>query len=106
MLEGGAVLLGPIRQEVLSGVPSRQQYETLRNHLRAFPDLDLETADYEEAAAGFTACREHGIQGSNTDFLICAAAIRRALPVFTTDDDFSHFARVLSIELYRPRYAS
>mgnify|MGYP001820721589 CR=1 FL=1 len=106
VLEGNAVLLGPIRQEILSGVPSREQFGSLRDHMRAFPDLALEPADFEEAAAGFTACRERGIQGSNTDFLICAAAIRRAVTIFTTDDDFTHFARVLPIRLHRPRFSA
>ena len=29
------------------------QFELLREHLLSFPDLELETADYEEAAAAF-----------------------------------------------------
>ena len=41
-----------------------------------------------------------GVQGSNTDFLICAAAERRGLPIFTTDADFTRFARLLPIELH------
>ena len=63
----------------------------------------LDTADYEEAAAAFNRCRERGIQGSNTDFLICAAALRRDLSIYTTDGDFKHYARVLKLELHTPR---
>lgn len=96
-------MLGPVRQELLSGVPDQRQYETLREHLRAFPDLALVTADYEEAAASFNRCRARGVQGSNTDFLICAAAVRRRLSILTTDADFAHYAKVLAIELHRPR---
>lgn len=102
--EGGAVLMGPVRQELLSGVRSEGQYRLLRDHLRAFPDLVLETADYERAAEHFTAARSHGVQGSNTDFLICAVAERRSLPVFTTDDDFIRFSELFRIRLHRPRY--
>ena len=47
---GSAVMMGPVRQELLSGVSSRAQYDRLRDHLRAFPDLVLETADFERAA--------------------------------------------------------
>jgi hypothetical protein len=48
----------------------------------------------------------HGqIQGSNTDFLICAATARRGFGILTTDTDFAHFARVLPIELHAPRAA-
>ena len=101
--EGRVVLLGPVRQELLSGIKTKAQFELLRNHLRSFPDLELESADYEEAAAAFNRCRERGIQGSNTDFLICATAMRRKLAIYTTDGDFRQYAKVLKLELHEPR---
>jgi predicted nucleic acid-binding protein len=101
--EGRVTLLGPVRQEILSGISNEGQYTILREHLRAFPDLDLVAEDYEEAAAYFNRCRARGVQGSNTDFLICAAAARRGLGILTTDTDFRHFARVLPIHLHRAR---
>ena len=101
--EGRAALLGPVRQELLSGVPIAQQYETLREYLRAFPDVALEAEDYEEAAAFFNRCRAKGVQGSNTDFLICAAAARRQFAILTTDSDFTNFAKLLPIQLHPPR---
>jgi predicted nucleic acid-binding protein len=101
--EARVIMLGPIRQELLSGIKDKAQFELLREHLRAFPDLSLETADYEDAAVAFNRCRERGIQGSNTDFLICAAALRRDLAIFSTDGDFRHFSRVLRLKLHAPR---
>jgi len=101
--EGRVVMLGPVRQELLSGMKVKAQFEMLREHLQSFPDLELEAADYEEAAAAFNRCRERGIQGSNTDFLICAAASRRDLSVYTTDGDFKHYARALKLQLHTPR---
>lgn len=101
--EGRVVMLGPVRQELLSGIKLTAQFALLCEHLRSFPDLELETADYEEAAAAFNRCRERGVQGSNTDFLICAAALRRNLSIYTTDRDFRHYARILRIELHAPR---
>jgi len=103
--EGRAALLGPVRQELLSGVPGPQQYETLREHLRAFPDVALVAEDYEEAVTFFNRCRAKGVQGSNTDFLICAVATRRRFGILTTDTDFVHFAKVLPIQLLSPRSA-
>jgi len=85
------VLLGAIRQEILSGVRSSEQFIRLRAYLQAFPDLDLATEDYELAAEFFNACRSNGIQGSNTDFLICAVAYRRNYSILTTDNDFQSF---------------
>jgi predicted nucleic acid-binding protein len=46
-------IIGPIHQELLSGVKSQKQFETLKSYLSAFPDLPLETSDYEKAASGF-----------------------------------------------------
>jgi predicted nucleic acid-binding protein len=96
-------MIGSVRQELLSGIKSHVQFQKLRNHLRAFPDLDITTRDYESAAEYFNVCRGKGIQGSNTDFLICAIAVRYKMPIFTTDEDFSLFQSHLPITLHRPR---
>ncbi len=101
--EGRVVLLGPVRQELLSGLKEKRQYESLRDHLRAFPDLELESADFEEAALAFNRCRERGIQGANTNFLLCAVALRRDFAIFTADRDFVHFAKVLRLRLHACR---
>ena len=58
------------------------------------------TEDHVRAAGFFNQCRREGIQGSNTDFLICAAASRRQIPILTTDRDFDRFAEVLPIALF------
>jgi predicted nucleic acid-binding protein len=52
------------------------------------------------AASFFNRCRRKGIQGSNTDFLICAAAHRHEVPIFTTDLDFPRFEKILPIALF------
>jgi predicted nucleic acid-binding protein len=96
-------MIGPVRQELLSGVKNQSQFQKLRNHLRAFPDLELTSRDYETAAEFFNLCRGKGIQGSNTDFLICAIAARNRFPIFTTDGDFTLFQPHLPITLYYPR---
>lgn len=101
--EGRAAIIGPIRQELLTGIRTAAQFDLLRTHLRAFPDLVLGSEDYEEAARFFNLCRARGVQGFNSDFLICAVSARRDMPVFTTDDDFAHFAQMLSIALHEPR---
>ena len=100
ILDGRASLIGPIRQELLSGVKVIAQFNLLREKLQAFTDIELQSHDYEEAASFFNECRKHGIQGSNTDFLICAAAARRDLPIFTMDKDFIRYAEFVPISLY------
>ncbi|MGA0332749.1 MAG: type II toxin-antitoxin system VapC family toxin [Kiritimatiellia bacterium] len=103
ILEHRVEIIGPIRQEILSGLREEPQFERLEKQIAAFPDILLETADYTMAAKFFNTCRARGVQGSNTDFLICAAAVRRDLVIFTTDKDFPLFATQLPIFLHRIR---
>jgi predicted nucleic acid-binding protein len=100
--DGRVQIIGPIRQELLSGIRDEVQCDVLQRHLTAFPDLPITADDYVTAAQFFNRCRAKGIQGSNTDFLICAVAIRKRLAIFTTDKDFQRFAKQLPIILHRP----
>jgi len=81
-------------------IKERAHFERLRDHLRAFSDTEITSDDYEEAAMFYNSCRAKGIQGSNTDFLICAIAVRNEFSIFTTDADFTHFSRVLPVAFY------
>ena len=93
-------LPGPVRQEVLSGIRDVAVFDRLGEYLRAFDDEPLAAEDYEEAARCSNRCRAAGVSGSSVDFLLCAVAIRRGAAVFTTDRDFTHYARVLPLRLY------
>lgn len=93
-------LLGPIRQELLSGILSHSQFLKLKERLSVFPDFPLTTEYYELAAEFFNKCRAKGIQGSTVDFLICAVASKLKFPIFTEDHDFVLYTRYLPIELY------
>ena len=95
--------IGPIRQELLSGIKSKNQFNTLKLHLKAFADIEMESKDYELAAEYFNVARKKGIQGSNTDFLICAISSRRKMPILTTDKDFTNFQSVFPVSLHIPR---
>ena len=72
--DGRVILIGAIRQELLSGIKNQAQFLKLRNTMAAFDDLALTREDYERAADYLNTCRSKGVQGSNTDFLICAVA--------------------------------
>lgn len=97
---GNALLLGVVRQEALSGISNPDQFESLRVQLAAYPDVEVREADYEDAARFFNLCRGQGIQGSPVDFLICAVAARRDLPILTVDDDFARYGKHLPIRLH------
>lgn len=97
-----ALLVGPVRQELLSGTPQREQFERLRNLLAVFPDEPILSEDYVQAAVCFSRCRTRGVQGSHIDFLICAVALRLGASVFTTDRDFAGYREVLGFTLHQP----
>jgi predicted nucleic acid-binding protein len=98
--DGRAQLVGPVRQELLSGIREESNFKKLRDQLRAFADIPIDAADYEEAAHLNNRCRARGIAGSAIDFLICSTALRRDWQVFTTDRDFSRYALVFALKLY------
>lgn len=97
--ESRVEMMGSIRQEILSGISDAVHFEKLRQYLAAFEDHPIFREDYEKAAEMYTLCRKKGIQGSNTDFLICAVAVNHKMSIFTTDKDFTLFAKVLPIRL-------
>ena len=97
---GAVAIMGPIRQELLSGIKQSAQFARVRDVLRSFPDVPIQTGDFETAAHYFNLCRAKGVQGSMTDYLICAVAVRHKLEIFTTDGDFRHYRRHLPIALY------
>jgi predicted nucleic acid-binding protein len=101
--EGRAKVIGLVRQELLSGIKSNEQYEKLRLYLRAFPDELIDTSDYEEAAKAGNRCRAKGIVVSIVDVLLCAVTVKRDWSIFTTDPDFSHYASVLPLSIHTLR---
>lgn len=101
--EGAALLAGPVRQEVLTGVRVEGAFERLRVHLAHFDDVPLHAADYETAAAFANLCLASGIAVTSTDLLLCAISARRSAAVFTTDPDFTAYATVVPIRLHGPR---
>ncbi len=98
--ENQAAIIGAIRQELLSGMKERKAFAELKDKLSYFPDIILNEQDYEVAAEYFNLCQKKGIQGSNTDFLICSVANRLKIPIFTLDKDFTNFQKALKIKLY------
>jgi len=101
--EGRARVIGLVRQELLSGIKTTEQYEKLRLHLRSFPDEAVDTSDYEEAAKAGNRCRAKGVVVSIVDVLLCAVAVKRQWTIFTTDPDFSNYAKVLPLHIHALR---
>ena len=94
------VLIGAVRQEVLSGINDSKHFEAVRVTLRGFVELPLTASEFEQAAMLHNHCRRKGVQGSPTDFLICTASLRNDAPIFTTDRDFARIAKHTGVRLH------
>jgi predicted nucleic acid-binding protein len=94
------LIIGPIRQEILSGYSDFKKFEKLKEKLSYFENSLIQDSDYESAAEMCNQCRKKGIQGSHIDFLICAVANRLDVPILTTDKDFFLYRKILAIKLF------
>lgn len=99
IVQGDAVLLGIVRQELLTGVTSLQAFEAMRQRLHEFDDLPPDTEDYERAASAANECARRGVSTTTADMLICAMATGRDLPILTLGRDFERYAKHLPIRL-------
>ena len=100
IVSGETCLIGPIRQEVLSGLHSEEEFRDLRTQLDFHPGLALTDDVWDLAAEYFNLCRSRGISPDAIDMTICAAAHTHNTPIFTTDPDFKRYARHLPITLH------
>lgn len=97
--DGRVSIIGPIRQELLSGITDTKQFNRLKGLLSPFEDIPLSTEHFIKAAEFANTCRSKGIQGSTIDFLICSVAHSENLIIFTTDNDFENYKKYLPIKI-------
>lgn len=93
--DGRVAMIGPIRQELLSGVKHEAQFEKLRNALGDFPDVQLTRHHFEEAARLFNLCQGKGVVCGATDILICAVAELERFELLTADQVLRRCIEVL-----------
>ncbi|MBO7419814.1 MAG: PIN domain-containing protein [Spirochaetaceae bacterium] len=98
------VMIGPIRQEILSGIPSESKFIDMRNKLSVLSDWAIKTEDYELAAKFYNKCRRDGIQGSHIDYLICAVAFNNGFSILTLDNDLYNYQNYTGIILERKEF--
>jgi len=96
-----ALIIGPIRQEILSGYGDMRKYHIIKENLSYFVNTPILDTDYELAAEFSNKCRKKGVQGSHIDFLICAVSNRIDIPIFTNDKDFEHYQNIIAIKLFK-----
>ena len=102
LIEDDEVLvIGPIRQEVLSGIKDESRFAEIKEAMRAFPNQGIDNSIFELAASFFNLCRSKGIQGSHTDFLISACAVSWKAEILSKDKDFQLYSKYIPIELHK-----
>lgn len=97
------VVIGPIRQEILSGISDKSKFELLKRHLSYFEDELLSSEYFIKAAEFSNICRSKGIQGSHTDFLICSFAEMNKYSIFSLDKDFELYSKYINLCLHSIR---
>ena len=94
--DGSIVMIGPIRQELLSGIKEEAQFRKLKVALETYRDEELETRDYEEAARLYNHCRSRGVECGPFDILICAVAWLREWRILTNDASMTRCLEIIS----------
>jgi hypothetical protein len=87
--DGRVAMLGLIRQELLSGIKEKAQFDKVKAALDAYLDEPINTADHEYAARIYNECRNEGVEAGTVDILICALAARRSWEVLSADSSLN-----------------
>lgn len=100
--DGLATIIGPVRQEILSGIRDQAQFSRTEALLDPFLDEEINTTDYVGAARLFNACRSRGVACGATDILICAVAGQRQWDILTFDQGLIRCMELLRSEGLMP----
>jgi hypothetical protein len=96
--DGRVVIIGPIRQEILSGIRDRARFAKTQALLDPFRDEEIAAEDYLEASRLFDLCRDHGVECGTVDILMCAVAARLHCDILTYDQGLKRCMEVLRNE--------
>jgi hypothetical protein len=98
--EGKVAIIGPIRQEILSGIKDDKKFHILKSHLSAFEDEPIITEDYENAAKISNDCIAKGFAVTAIDALIVSFAVRNGWEIYTKDKDFDRYSKITTMKKY------
>jgi hypothetical protein len=93
--DGLATIIGPVRQEILSGIRDRAHFIKTVGLLDPFLDEEVMSNDYVEAARLYNLCQDHGVQCGPVDILICAVAARNQYGILTSDQGLQRCVQLL-----------
>ena len=96
--DGNALIVGPIRQEILSGIRDKAHFARTEGLLDPFRDEEITASDHVEAARLFNLCQDHGVQCGAVDTLLCAVAVRIRCGILTCDASLERCIGVLRVD--------
>ncbi|MGC1463771.1 MAG: PIN domain-containing protein [Terracidiphilus sp.] len=96
--EGRAIIIGPIRQEILSGIREKARFAKTQALLDPFRDEEINAEDFVKAARLFNVCRDNGVECGPVDIFICAVATRLQCDILTYDQGLKRCIEVLRTE--------
>jgi predicted nucleic acid-binding protein len=91
------VCTGLILQDLLQGFAGEKSRDHLLQHFSALAFINPDRTDHVEAAGLRNHCRRNGVQLGTIDALIAQLCIRHDLTLLSTDADFGHAARFISL---------
>ena len=94
------VTTGLVLQELLQGFSGPKARDQIVDRFAAFPLLAPHREDHVEAAALRNLCRKKGVQIGTIDALLAQLSIRHELTLLTTDEDFTHLAKLTPLKLW------
>jgi predicted nucleic acid-binding protein len=89
--DGRVAMLGLLRQELLSGIKEKAQFDKVKAALNPYLDEPVTTADHEYAAHVYNEYRNQGVEAGTVDILICAVAVRRGWEVLSGDGGLNRY---------------
>lgn len=92
-----ATIIGPIRQEVLSGIRDKANFAKTQSLLHPFLNEEVTSEDYIEAARLYNLCRNRGVECGAVDILICAVAARMQYGILTADAGLNRCVEALKL---------
>jgi predicted nucleic acid-binding protein len=98
ILDNRAAIIGPIRQEILSGIRDQAQFTKTEHLLEPFLDEEVADSDYVAAARLFNLCQDHGVRCGPVDILLCAVAVRKQYSILTHGQGMERSIAVLKTE--------
>ncbi len=99
--DGRVLVAGPVRQEVLSGIATPEQFAEVKTRLDPFPDHPIASEDYIEAALLCNLCRRRGVECGAVDMLLCALAYRNEWTILARDGGMERSIAAIEAETGR-----